>query len=132
MINNYLSKGFSIIEQNTKQLSLLPNDVKLIINMINQLDTDYVMVNNIAISAVTNTIKQLHIQKNKDIIHKQEFYNTKEIFLGYLVPVMDDLDHPAFIEEWKKNLDVAAYEKNLYKDVKLPSIKKKIDRNDKT
>ena len=67
-INNYLFKGFSIIEQNTKQLSFIPNDVKLIINMINQLDTDYVMVNNRAISAVTNTIKQLHIHKNMHII----------------------------------------------------------------
>ena len=46
-----------------------------------------------------------------DIIYKQDFYNTKESFLGYLVPVMDDLDHPAFIEEWRKNLDPAAYEK---------------------
>ena len=36
------------------------------------------------------------------------------------------------IEEWKQNLDTAAYEENIYKDVKLPSIKKKIDRNDKT
>ena len=26
----------------------------------------------------------------------------------------------------EKNLDAAAYEKNLYKDVKLPSIKKKM------
>ena len=39
---------------------------------------------------------------------------------------MDYLDHPALIEEWKQNLDTAAYEKNLYKDVKLPSIKKKL------
>ena len=36
------------------------------------------------------------------------------------------------IEEWKQNLDGDAYEKDLYKDVKLPSIKKKIDCNDKT
>ena len=38
---------------------------------------------------------------------------------------MENIDHPAFIEEWKQNLDTAAYEKNLYKDVKLPSIKEK-------
>ena len=52
LINNYLSKVFSIIEQNKKQLILLPNDVKLRINIINQLDTYYVMVKNKAISAV--------------------------------------------------------------------------------
>ena len=44
LINKYLSKGLSIIEQNTKQLSLLPNDVKSRINMIIQLDTDYFLV----------------------------------------------------------------------------------------
>ena len=29
LVNNYLSKGLSLIEYKTKQLSLLPNDVKL-------------------------------------------------------------------------------------------------------
>ena len=48
-------------------------------------------------------------------------------YLEYRVPTMESLDHPAFIEEQKQNLNSAAYEKNLYKDVKLPSIKKKID-----
>ena len=33
LINNYLSKVFTIIEQSTKQLSLLPNYVKLRINL---------------------------------------------------------------------------------------------------
>ena len=45
---------------------------------------------------------------------------------------MDDLDHPVLIKELKQNLDAAAYEKNLNQDVKIPSIKKKIDRNNKT
>ena len=45
---------------------------------------------------------------------------------------MDNLEHPALIEEWKQSIDDAVYEKNLYKDAKLPSIKKKNDCNDKT
>ena len=45
---------------------------------------------------------------------------------------MDNLDRPAFIEDWIQNLDAVAYEKKIHKDEKLPSIKKKIDRNDKT
>ena len=45
---------------------------------------------------------------------------------------MEDLDHPALIEEWKKNIDAAAYEKNLNQDVNIPWINKKIDCNDKT
>ena len=76
LINNYLSKGSSVIEQGTNQLIFLPNDVRLRINMNNQLDTDYVMVKNKAISAVANTIKQLHIQKDMHIIYKKNFYNN--------------------------------------------------------
>ena len=45
-------------------------------------------------------------------------------FFEYLVPVMCDIDHPTLIGEWKKNIDATAYENNLYKAVKLPSIKK--------
>ena len=44
LINNDLSKGLYIIERGTKQLIFLPNDVRLIINLNNQLDTDSVMV----------------------------------------------------------------------------------------
>ena len=42
-MNNYLAKGFLIIGNNSKQLSMLPNDVKLRIYAIEQLETDFVM-----------------------------------------------------------------------------------------
>ena len=45
---------------------------------------------------------------------------------------MKYLEHPALIKECIQNLHTAAYEKNLHKDEKLPSIKKKIDHNYKT
>ena len=45
---------------------------------------------------------------------------------------MDDLDHPALIKKWKHNLDTSAFENNLYKYIKLPSIKGKNECNDKT
>ena len=45
---------------------------------------------------------------------------------------MEYLEHLEFIEEWKQYIDAATYEIYIYKDLKLPSIKKKIDRNDKT
>ena len=44
---------------------------------------------------------------------------------------MDDLDHPALIEEWKK-IWMLLLMKKKNQDVKLPSIKKQIDCNDKT
>ena len=91
LINNYLSKGLYIIEQGTKQLSVIPNGVILRINLNNKFDTDYFMVKNKAISSVENTIKELHIQKDMYIIYKQDLYNNKEkeiydFFLEYLVP----------------------------------------------
>ena len=52
------------------------------------------------------------------------------MFIEYLVTIMDDLDHPASIEEWKQNIDAAAFEK-LNQDVKITSIRKN-DHNDKT
>ena len=77
LINNCLSKVFYIIEHNTNQLSFIPNDARFRINLINQLDTYYVMVKNKSISSVANTIKQLHVQKDIHMIYKQDFYNNK-------------------------------------------------------
>ena len=45
---------------------------------------------------------------------------------------MEDIEHPALIEELIQNIDADSYEKYIYKDEKLQSIKKKFDRNDKT
>ena len=73
-INNYLAKGFFIIEMDSKQLSFLPNDLKLIINLINKMYTDFFMAKNKAIPSVANTIKKLHIQKNIHLIYKQDYY----------------------------------------------------------
>ena len=43
LVNNNLAKGFYIIEKDSKQKSMLPNDVKLIINMIYKMDKDFVI-----------------------------------------------------------------------------------------
>ena len=78
--------------------------MKLRINAIDQLETDIVMKKNTAIYSVAKTVKKLHIQSDLHLIYKQEFYKDKqkeiyELFIGYLVPVMDDIYHPALIEE---------------------------------
>ena len=64
-------------------------------------------------------------------LYNQEFYKDKKkeidkILIENLVPRMDNLDHPGFIEEHKQNIYAAAYENNLNQDVKLPSMKKKL------
>ena len=58
----------------------------------------------------------MHIKKNIHLIYKQEYCKDKqreivELFVYELVPIMDDPDYPALIEEWKQNLDDDAYEK---------------------
>ena len=53
------------------------------------------------------------------------------LFLEHLVPVIDDIDHPIFIEELKENIDAAAHEEVYTKLISYHQLRKK-DRNDKT
>ena len=45
----------------------------------------------------------------------QEFNDKKEqmstIFSTYVTPQIKDINHPAFLQEWTLNIDVAEYEK---------------------
>ena len=57
---------------------------------------------NYMISRKCNQLR-LHIQKNIHMTYKQDFYKNKykeiyDLFLEYLVPFMDDLEHLALIE----------------------------------
>ena len=61
LVNNYLAKVFFIIENNSKQLSIHLNDVKLRIHVIEQLETDLVKVKYTAIYSLSNTVKKFHI-----------------------------------------------------------------------
>ena len=42
LVNNYLSKGLFIIENYSNQLNIIPNDVKLRIYVIDQLETYFI------------------------------------------------------------------------------------------
>ena len=55
LVNDYLAKGFFIIENNFNQLSILLNDVKLRICVIEQLEKYFVMAKNTEILSVANT-----------------------------------------------------------------------------
>ena len=77
-MNNYLSKRFFIIENSSNNLSSIPNDVKLMIHAINQLETDYVMAKNTAISSVANIIKKFHIQPNFHLIYKTNYQDKQD------------------------------------------------------
>ena len=44
--------------------------------------------------------------------------------------MLNNINNPTLIQEWKLNLDAAAYEKRIYSDVYKPSYKKEIDCHD--
>ena len=71
LVNNYLAKVFYIIENYSKQKSMIPNDMKLRINVIDKLDTYFVMAKNKAISSIANTINKLWMS----CIHKETKFN---------------------------------------------------------
>ena len=90
--------------------------MKLRICAIYQLETYFVMAKTTAISSVSKTINKLHIQSNLHLIYKQNFCHDKqdeidEIFNKYHIPLLNNIDHPALIEEWKQNIDATAYGK---------------------
>ena len=47
-----------------------------------------------------------------------------KLFDEYHIPLLKYIYHLELIQEWKKNIDAAAYEKHLNKYIKLPSKKK--------
>ena len=82
---------------------MLPNDVKLRVHVIEQLETDFVMAKNTAIYSVPNTIEKLHIQSDLHLIYKQKFCHDKQdeidtLFIEYHVLLFDDIYHPALIK----------------------------------
>ena len=52
------------------------------------------------------------------------------IFNTYVTPQIKEINHPAFLQEWKLNLDAAEYEQNLKANMYKPSEKNKFNRVD--
>ena len=101
-VNNYLEKSFYIIENYSKQLSMPPNDVKLRIYVIDQLETYFSWQKN-SNFLCSKHHQKLYIQTNMHLLYQKYFYKDKqkeidELFIEYLVLIMDNLDHPALIE----------------------------------
>ena len=59
---------------------MLTNDLILIINLIDQMDTYFVMSKNKAISSVANTIKNTY-SENMHLIHKQDYDKDNKIYI---------------------------------------------------
>ena len=81
------------------------------------------------ISSVADTLNKFHIQSNLHNGYKHNFYHDKqdafdELFCQYHILLLKYIDHPALIQEQNQNIDSAAYEENLNKEIKLPLKKK--------
>ena len=48
----------------------------------------------------------------------------------YVTSQIKEINNPAFIQEWKLNLDAAEYENNMKANMYKPSLKKKFNRVD--
>ena len=66
------------------------------------------------IPSKSNTLKQLLLRKSLHSSYIQNYFNDKEeiknkCFIINIKPLLEDINHPALLQEWKLNLDAAAY-----------------------
>ena len=83
------------------------------------------------IPSTSNTLKNLVVNSNYHSSYTTQEFNTKKeqistIFNTYVTPQIKEINHPAFLQEWKLNIDAAEYEKNMGANMYKPSRKKKI------
>ena len=52
------------------------------------------------------------------------------IFNTYVKPQIKEINHPAFLQEWKLNIDAANYGKTVKANMYKPSVKNKSNRVD--
>ena len=74
---------------------------------------------------VANTIKKFHIWYILHSVCKQKLNHDKqeiidELFYQYHLPLLTYINHPKLVTEWKQNIDSAAYENNINKEINLP------------
>ena len=77
-MNKYLAKILFIIEKDSNQLSIHPNEMKLRNHVIDKLETYFIMPKNTAISSMANIQKKLHNNSNVLIIYQKDFYKYKQ------------------------------------------------------
>ena len=52
------------------------------------------------------------------------------IFSEYVEPLIKEINHPAFNQEWRINIDAAEYKLNIYANLYKPSEKNKFNCHD--
>ena len=88
------------------------------------------MTCNTAIPSISNTQNKLLLQCDLNSSYNQTRYNGEEeiihkIFITYVEPLLNYINHPALVQEWILNIYNSAYEKKLM----LTGIDLQIKRN---
>ena len=96
----------------------LANEAKQRINAMDMHDSDNVMNCTTVIPSISNTLNNLLLQSDFHSSYIQTIYNGKEevtnnIFSKYVEPLLNDINHPALVQEWKLNIDAAVYENKM-------------------
>ena len=78
-------------------------------------DSDYVMTCTTTIPSIPKTLKKLLLQYDLYSSYNQTKYIGKyeiihNIFSSYVKPLLNYINHPALVQEWKLNIDAPAYE----------------------
>ena len=81
-------------------------------------DSDYVMTFTTSITYISNTIKKLLLQYNFHSSYNQTKYIGENeiiynIFITYVEPLLNYINHPALVKEWRLNIDATAYKNKL-------------------
>ena len=76
-------------------------------------DSDYDMNCTTAITSISNTLKNALLQYNFHSSYNQTKYNGEEeiinnFFSIYVEPLLNYINHPTLVQEWKLNLDALA------------------------
>ena len=79
-------------------------------------DSDYVMTCTTTIPSISITIKNFLLRYNLHSSYNQNIYIGEEeiihnIFSTYVEPLLNYINNPALVQEWKLNLDDPSYEK---------------------
>ena len=117
MLEYYLSKGFFVLEWNANNLKIIANYAKQIFHAMDMHDSDHVMNCTTTIPSIPNMLNKLLLQYDLHSSYNQTRYIGEEeiihnIFSPYDEPLLNYINNPELVQEWKLNLDGPGYENN--------------------
>ena len=118
MFEYYFSKGFTYFDCTINNLEKLPFKVKQRTRSEDTDNSDKLIIYFTTIPSTLNTMKNLAVNTHFcSSCIENELNNIKEdiinIFSEYVEPLMKEINQLELLQEWKINLDVANYERNI-------------------